>query len=180
VEWLQTIGLLITGALGGAALLDRWNHYRNRITGNITVSVLPGTYERPGENPWDPPIVEAGPTDGIIVEGTVHNNTSAPVVVDHWIVDGPPLESGPPHVFGEIIEAGKTSDVRTMFVPDWVAWDQRLESGLTSRLEPTVRVSLKALSRASSKLLTLRSARYSITDETVKANVVRAKRTSDT
>jgi hypothetical protein len=179
MEWLLTplgfLGAVISGGVGGAALWDRWTRYRNQITGEIEIDVLPGTIELPGENPWDPPVVEDGISDGIIVRATIHNNTSGPIVVEEWLVEGPAMEHGP-LARHETIEAGKTGTAITEFVPDWRRWDHALEAGLTERSEPLVRVSLRALSRASSRRLTLRSARYNVTDEIVKNNVDRANK----
>lgn len=181
MEWLLTplglVGALISGAVGGAALWDRWMRFRNQITGEIQIDVLPGTIELPGENPWDPSVIEDGISDGIIVKATIHNNTSGPVVVEEWRVEGPYLEHGP-LAHREVIEPGKTGVATTEFVPDWRRWDQALEAGLTERSSPLVRVSLIALSRASSRRLTLRSAQYNVTDEIVKNNVVRANKAS--
>lgn len=178
--WLQIALALLGGAATGIVLYDRWLRHKNQITGEIEIEVLSGSIEIPAENPWDPPIIDDSTTDGIVVSATIHNNTAGPIVVQEWLVEGPPLEYGPPHVRGEVIEAGKTGAASTMFVPDWKAWDQRLEAGLTSRAEPTVRVSLIALSRASSKRLRLRSAMHNVTDEVVAHNIQKPSINSDT
>ncbi|ODT71590.1 MAG: hypothetical protein ABS75_07155 [Pelagibacterium sp. SCN 63-23] len=177
--WLQVISALIAGLVGGAALYDRWLRYRHQITGEIDIVVLPGEVYLPGPNNWTPGRLDESVTDGIIVSATIHNNTQGPVVVQEWRIEGPPIEGGNPVARGEVIEAGRTGTAVTQFVPDWVAWDQRLEAGLTSRADPVVSASLIALSRASSKRLRLRSAKYKITDVVVRQNVVKATKISD-
>ncbi|GEM_PF-3153253 len=177
--WLQVISALIAGLVGGAALYDRWLRYRHQITGEIEIVVLPGEVYLPGPNDWTMGPLDESVTDGIIISATIHNNTQGPIVVQEWHIEGPPIEGGMPTARGEVIEAGKTGTATTQFVPDWVAWDQRLEAGLTSRAEPVVSASLTALSRVSSKRLKLRSAKYSVTDETVTQNVVKASKISD-
>lgn len=177
--WLQIVSALIAGLVGGAALYERWLKYRHQITGEISIDVFPADVYLPGPNDWTPGALDDSVPDGIIVSATIHNNTQGPIVVEEWRIEGPPIEGGNPVARGEVIEAGKTGTATTQFVPDWIAWDQRLEAGLTSRAEPVVSASLIALSRASSKRLKLRSAKYSVTDEVVTQNVVKASKISD-